>query len=140
LNRASSHGTEAVGALQYSVVRRRCTGIASRRRRVAIDALDADANALTAVEVAIDVRGGKRYTTRLDVVSGNPAKPVGAAPTAWPSVAATVGSVMLCCRAMLLRQQRFGVTRCKSGDAFVAKRCAPASHPSLGAAPSLPSD
>jgi aconitate decarboxylase len=48
-------------------------------RRLIIDVLDADANALTPVEVAIDLGSGARYATRLDVVYGNPAKPFAAA-------------------------------------------------------------
>jgi 2-methylcitrate dehydratase PrpD len=48
-------------------------------KRVVIDVLDAGANALTPVEVAIDLRSGTRYATRLDVVYGNPAKPIGVA-------------------------------------------------------------
>jgi 2-methylcitrate dehydratase PrpD len=48
-------------------------------RRIIIDVVDADANALTPVEVAIDLCGGARYAARIDVVYGNPAKPLGAA-------------------------------------------------------------
>lgn len=44
-------------------------------RRILIEALDAsDPNALTPIEVAIDVFSGARYTARLDAVYGNPAK------------------------------------------------------------------
>jgi 2-methylcitrate dehydratase PrpD len=46
-------------------------------RRIAIEVKDVgDANALTPVEVEIRLRDGARHTTRLDVVYGNPAKPL----------------------------------------------------------------
>jgi 2-methylcitrate dehydratase PrpD len=46
-------------------------------RRVAIEVRDAgDPNALTPVEVEISLKDGRRHTTRLETVYGNPAKPV----------------------------------------------------------------
>jgi len=46
-------------------------------RRIAIEVRDAgDPNALTPIEVEIVLRDGARHTTRLDVVLGNPAKPL----------------------------------------------------------------
>jgi len=46
-------------------------------RRIAVEAQDlGDANALTPVEVEIRLRDGVRHATRLDVVYGNPAKPL----------------------------------------------------------------
>ena len=46
-------------------------------RRIAIEVRDAgDPNALTPVEVEIALRDGGRHTARLDVVLGNPAKPL----------------------------------------------------------------
>ena len=46
-------------------------------RRIAVEVQDlGDANALTPVEVEIRLRDGVRHTTRLDVVYGNPAKPL----------------------------------------------------------------
>ena len=46
-------------------------------RRIAIEVCDAgDPNALTPIEVDIGLRDGTRHTSRLDVVYGNPAKPL----------------------------------------------------------------
>jgi 2-methylcitrate dehydratase PrpD len=46
-------------------------------RRIVIEVRDAgDANALTPIEVEIGLRDGARHTSRLDVVYGNPAKPL----------------------------------------------------------------
>jgi len=47
-------------------------------RRIRVEAVDAgDPNALTPIEVAIDRNDGARFTTRLEIVCGNPAKPLG---------------------------------------------------------------
>ena len=47
-------------------------------RRILIEAVDAgDPNALTPIEVAIHRHDGARFTTRLAIVCGNPAKPLG---------------------------------------------------------------
>jgi 2-methylcitrate dehydratase PrpD len=48
-------------------------------RRIDIAVVDADANALTPVEVAIELCNGARCAARIDVVYGNPAKPIDAA-------------------------------------------------------------
>jgi len=46
-------------------------------RRIVIEEVDVgDANALTPIEVEIDLRDGSRHTLRLDSVCGNPAKPL----------------------------------------------------------------
>ncbi len=46
-------------------------------QRISIEPWDVgNANALTPVEVAIELRGGARHAIRLDVVYGNPAKPL----------------------------------------------------------------
>ena len=46
-------------------------------RRIAIEVLDAgDPNALTPIEVEIGLRDGVRHSARLDVVLGNPARPL----------------------------------------------------------------
>jgi aconitate decarboxylase len=46
-------------------------------RRILIEVLDAgDPNALTPIEVEISLSSGARYATRLEVVYGNPAKPL----------------------------------------------------------------
>jgi 2-methylcitrate dehydratase PrpD len=45
-------------------------------RRVAIEKMEADANALTPIEVEICLRDGSRRTSKIDKVYGNPAKPL----------------------------------------------------------------
>jgi len=46
-------------------------------QRIVIEAVDAgDANALTPIEVTIDLRDGSRHTSKIDIVYGNPAKPL----------------------------------------------------------------
>lgn len=46
-------------------------------QRISIESWDVgNANALTPVEVAIELRDGARHAIRLDVVYGNPAKPL----------------------------------------------------------------
>jgi 2-methylcitrate dehydratase PrpD len=68
---------EGVGSEDFRDEAYRDVRTTALAQRISIEPWDVgNANALTPVEVAIELRGGVRHAIRLDVVYGNPAKPL----------------------------------------------------------------